>query len=61
MKKGYSMKRRDFLNTMTLGTSAVALTGAERGAEAATPDGLPNIVYILADDMGYGDPRCNNS
>mgnify|MGYP003424480941 FL=1 len=21
----------------------------------------PNIIYILADDMGYGDPQCYNS
>jgi arylsulfatase A len=21
----------------------------------------PNIVYILADDMGFGDMECNNS
>jgi len=28
------------------------------GASAAQP--RPNLVYILADDMGYGDPRCQN-
>lgn len=41
------MLRRTFLSTL-------ALAAAPR---AAAP---PNIVYILADDMGYGDPRCYN-
>jgi arylsulfatase A-like enzyme len=26
----------------------------------ATAQQRPNLVYILADDMGYGDPRCQN-
>jgi len=27
----------------------------------AEPSPAPNIVFILADDMGYGDPRCYNA
>lgn len=42
------MLRRHFL-------SALPLAAAPR--PSAPP---PNIVYILADDMGFGDPRCYN-
>lgn len=28
--------------------------------EVDSKAGLPNIVFILADDMGYGDPHCYN-
>ena len=44
-----SPNRRDFL--WSLGTGAAAL-----GAAGATP----NIVYILADDLGWGDLGCYN-
>ena len=40
----------------------LALTATASGAQAqeATPD-RPNVVFILADDMGYGDLSCFGS
>ena len=52
--------RRSFLGTAGCGAAALSLAGFSCGKHEAQPDRLPNIVYILADDMGYGDPQVNN-
>ena len=49
MRNG-QLDRRGFLKA--LGVGAVAGAGSIR---AAMPSGKPNVVFILADDMGYGD------
>jgi len=41
------------LASAALGRSDAALAGPAAGAK-------PNIIYILADDMGYGDLACQN-
>ncbi len=48
------MQRRNFLKCAGIGAAALILRGMTKAASATKP----NIIYILVDDMGYGDPSC---
>ena len=49
--------RRDFMKSAISGASAIAMAGPVMANAAPR---LPNIVFILADDLGWGDIGANN-